>query len=160
MTKYMLRKLKKEIKDPNTPESRLIELMNMDLGLAFAVAEFGNIPNKLIEELLEAPNNYLRDALSRNPNLSVRHLQHLCSDEFLPARYTALRRLLHRESKENLLEWFEKFIVTCPDALMVKQVKLYLIEDARTPVNVLQMLAQDPDETVRQYLEEKRKEQG
>lgn len=149
MTNYMLRKLKKEIKNSNTPESRLVELMNMDLALAYAVAEFGSISSNLIEELLGSTDNYLRDALSRNPNLSVKHLQHLCSDEFLPARYMALRRLLHSKSDEVSHQWLQDFMTTCPDPLMVKQIKFYLVTDAPSTSSILQTLLLDADEDVR-----------
>jgi hypothetical protein len=160
MTEYMRRKLKKEIKDPATSEARLIELMNMDLGLAFAVAEFGTISGNLIDELIQSPDNYLRDALSRNPRLTTAHLQKLCTDEFLPARYKALRRLLWsvcHEGADVPLEWFQNFIATCPDDLMVKQIKFHLLEDVRTSETVLQTLAQDPDEDVRQRAQQKLK---
>jgi hypothetical protein len=158
MTEYMRRKLKKEIKKPDTSEERLIELMNMDLGLAFAVAEFGAISSGLIDELIQSPENYLRDALSRNQNLTTAHLQKLCSDEFLPARYHALRRLLWRACYEGAdvpLEWFQNFIVTYNDELMVKQIKFHLLEDERTPKSFLQTLTQDPDDDVRQRAQQK-----
>lgn len=158
MTKYMLRKLKKEIKDSNTSEARLVELMNINRELAFAVAEFGNISSDLIDELMKSPDNYLRDALSRNPNLTVEHLQTLCADDWLPARYNALRRLLHSVSEKVALEWFLDFLIICPDPLMVKQVKFHLINDARTPKTVLQAFAQDADEGVRQYVAQIHKE--
>lgn len=157
MTKYMLRKFKKEAKDPNTPESRLVELMNADLSLAWAVAEFGNISNKLIDELIKSSDNYLRDSLSRNPKLTLTHLQTLCTDDWLPARYTALRRLLNDQnmSEQVPLEWFFNFITTYPDPLMVKQVKFYLIDKARLPHEMLQTFAQDSDEGVRQMAQER-----
>jgi hypothetical protein len=152
MTNYMLRKLKKEIKNPDTSEERLIELMNMDLVLAWAVAEFGNISSDLIDKLIQAPDSYLRHSLSKNPNLTPAHLQLLCSDEWFPVSSNAVGRVIRNEVSQQIpIEWFENFIATCSDKLLLQQIKLYLMDDARTSESVLQALAQDPDENIRSW---------
>jgi Leucine rich repeat variant len=149
-------------KASNIPQNLLLELLDIDAGFRQAISRNPNAPHSLLLELSKDSNSTTRNWVAENPSTPLDILLTLTNDGALNnPNFPALER--YRVTLENNLanerQNASTLIANLPlkTKLSLTQVvegselpaKLAIARDLQTPIDILERLAQDPNEDVR-----------
>ena len=149
-------------KASNIPQDLLLELADIDAGFRQSIARNPNAPHSLLLELSKDSNSTTRNWVAENPSTPLDILLTLTNDGALKnPNFPPLER--YRVTLENNLinerQGSSELIASLPlkTKLSLTQViegnelpaKLAIARDLQTPIEILERLAQDPNEDVR-----------
>jgi Leucine rich repeat variant len=149
-------------RNPTIPQDLLLELADINAGIRQAIARNPNAPYSLLLELSKDSNSTTRNWVAENPNTPLDILLTLTNDGALKnPNFPPLEiyRVTLASNLSNERQNASELIANLPlkTKLSLTQVvegnelpaKLSIARDLQTPIEILERLAQDPNEDVR-----------